>query len=62
MTGAAIVGLGVPKFGPLRESVIPVRGHGGTRQVPRNAIALMSCYGGILEYNSTPVLGRRPRP
>jgi hypothetical protein len=49
-------------FTPLSEAIIQIRGDGGDRQVPKSDLALVSGNGGVLEYHSTLVLDREPRP
>src|SRR5213596_424316 len=45
---------------PVSEAVIQLRGDGGTRQVPRHDVALVSGNGGVLSTHSTLVLSRLP--
>lgn len=45
---------------PLSEAVIQGRGQGGTRQVKKNDVVLVSGNGGILNYHSTLVLSPNP--
>ena len=43
---------------PIGEAVIQCRGQGGTRQVPRNDLALVSGNGGVLSTHSTLLLSQ----
>jgi acetyl-CoA acetyltransferase len=45
---------------PVSEAVIQLRGAGGTRQVPRHEVALVSGNGGVLSTHATLVLGTSP--
>ncbi|MDT7548635.1 MAG: hypothetical protein QOE84_1029 [Actinomycetota bacterium] len=46
---------------PLTEAVIQARGQGGSRQVERNDVVLVSGNGGVLDHHSTLLLSPHPR-
>ncbi|GAA1835889.1 thiolase [Pseudonocardia ailaonensis] len=46
---------------PLTEAVIQARGRGGTRQVPKHDVVLVSGNGGVLDHHSTVILSPHPR-
>ncbi len=65
----SIVGLGVAAMGKVygcsatdfaAEAVVQARGQGGERQAEKNDLILVSGNGGVLNYHSTTILGKRP--